>query len=315
MKEVTTKEPRKSIKEIIYNKKRNKVLSQLTGNLGEVIETEDKIICYVDKNNCKQESFSYIIPCSGIMTKDKAIAEKYGLNKPICYVIDGFELNNKKIYIFGHKNCEIIIKNSNFSNMLFVNVDGKCTLENSHINNQFVFIYAKDLIIKDTIIKSTFNTAKESRTINISISADDNIEINNSSIGDERLNVKIKNIGQLHIYNSKIIGNIVNCKAERIRSTPKSWLIANENLKINSIEFSNITVYTPNLNCNDTTFTNLTTPMILKKTKDMLKTKKLELLAILNEIKNIVSNKNEEELKKYQITLENKPIRKILTKN
>lgn len=49
MKEATGQEPILSIKEKIYQILRNYYKNYLTNNLGKVVETDDKLICYVKK--------------------------------------------------------------------------------------------------------------------------------------------------------------------------------------------------------------------------------------------------------------------------
>lgn len=56
----------KLIKKKIFNILRNYLKIKLTGNLGKVVEDEDKITCYVSKRKCKDKNFSYTVPCFGI---------------------------------------------------------------------------------------------------------------------------------------------------------------------------------------------------------------------------------------------------------
>ena len=79
---------------------RNLIIMDITGNLGKIIEDEDKITCYVKKSRCKKERYHYTIACTGISKKNKDLAKKYHINKPICYVLDGLEFKKNGIYIF-----------------------------------------------------------------------------------------------------------------------------------------------------------------------------------------------------------------------
>ena len=78
---------------------RSLIIIDITGNLGKIVEDEDKITCYVKKSKCKKERYCYTIVCNGISKKNKELAKKYNINKPICYVLDGLKFKNNGIYI------------------------------------------------------------------------------------------------------------------------------------------------------------------------------------------------------------------------
>ena len=134
---------------------RNLIIMDITGNLGKIVEDEDKITCYVKKSRCKKERYHYTIACRGISKKNKELAKKYNINKPICYVLDGLEFKEDRVYIFGYNNCEVIIKNCTFDFNIYLNIsiNGKCTIENTIIKPyQRISIYAKELT-KDLVDK------------------------------------------------------------------------------------------------------------------------------------------------------------------
>ena len=95
-------------KKKLYNIMRKYKMNYLTNNLGEVIEDDEQITCYVKKNKIeKNGKYSYAIDCLGIENDDyrKKIAKAYNLDKPICYVIDGLELDGKLSILSG--SCEV----------------------------------------------------------------------------------------------------------------------------------------------------------------------------------------------------------------
>ena len=96
------------LKKIVYTFARNHATNYITGNLGKVVEDDEKITCYVRRNKVKKKN--YTIACFGIGKKQKEIAEAYKLNKPICYLIDSIKLKKHKAYIFKYNNTKIIIK-------------------------------------------------------------------------------------------------------------------------------------------------------------------------------------------------------------
>ena len=78
--------------------------------------------------------------------------------------------------------------------------------------------------------------------------------------------------------------------------------------------FGEINITSPTIISNGHTLDNLKTPIILRKTKDKLKTKRIELIDMLNKIKNKVIDYNQESINEYQTTLESKPISRVLSK-
>ena len=125
------------MKKLTYNIYRNLFKKTITSHLGKVVETEDKIICFVDKNKGKKESGTYSFLCFGIGNNSlKEDALKLNLDKPTCYIIDGFNFDKHRIYIFGYNNCEVIIINCNFKDVV-VHVNGKATLDNVGIKSIF----------------------------------------------------------------------------------------------------------------------------------------------------------------------------------
>lgn len=105
-----------NIKSFIYKLARKSVMNRFTRNLGKVVEENDKLVCYVSKNKCwKDGSFTYTIPCSEISSSvEKELANSYGLNKPIYYVIEGIDFGKHQVHVFGYDNAKVIIRNCNF---------------------------------------------------------------------------------------------------------------------------------------------------------------------------------------------------------
>ena len=97
MKEATGQEPWEGIKKYLFKRK-------VTGNLGEIIEKEDKIFVYVDTKKIKNRKHYFEISCSGIYLKDKEKARKYDLDKPICYIFKNLEIS----YVTNPKKKKII---------------------------------------------------------------------------------------------------------------------------------------------------------------------------------------------------------------
>jgi len=294
--------------------KRSCILIHLTNNLGKVVEEEDKIICYVKKSRCKKEGYNYTIPCHGITKKDKALAEKYNLNKPICYIIDGLEFKNHKVYIFGYDNCEVNVRKCTFGFDLIIRINGKCTLENTFIRAFYILsISAKDLLIKNMDIR---NDLYPSEKLHIGIDADEKLEINNSHIGrtKEKTKVSIISPKKLEIYNSKIAGDSIECQAEKIISGKKSSIEATKKLDLKTNEFYEINITSPIINYNGNPIETTKKDIILKRTTDPKKIKIFELVELLKKIKNECEQTNQKLAEEYTENLNNQQISRVLKK-
>ena len=143
------------LKKGLYKIIRENIKKEITGNLGPVIEEDDRLICYIDKKKCKKRNYSYTIACKGV--KNKELAKVYNLNKPICYVIDGLQFHKTNVYIFEYDGCDVVIKNCHFDYELYVKTFGKCTIENSEIQSlRLLSVYAKELVFKNMNISNYY---------------------------------------------------------------------------------------------------------------------------------------------------------------
>ena len=64
-------------KNIFYNLIRKEVIKKITCGLGEVSETDDAIVCYVDKSKIAKEKDEYVIDCYGYNGTNLDLAKKY----------------------------------------------------------------------------------------------------------------------------------------------------------------------------------------------------------------------------------------------
>lgn len=83
------------------------VMKKLTCNLGEVLETEDKLICFV-KKLLKKDGYNYIYNCYGIGDRNINLANKYNLNKQIVYVFEDIDFKRDNVFICGYDDPLII---------------------------------------------------------------------------------------------------------------------------------------------------------------------------------------------------------------
>ena len=299
----------------LHNIIRNRVAMYLTGHLGKVVEEDDKITCYVKKNKCKKEKYNYTIACFGITKKNQSLAEKYDLNKPIYYIIDGITFDKDQVNIFGYNNCEVIIKNCTFDMGLHIRINGKCTLQNTFIRElQTLSINANELLIKNMDIRNHLKLA--CFKLQIILRANEKIEINNSYIGkiEENTKISITAPKQIEIYNSKISGDIIEFESDKIISGKKSAIEATEKVNLKTNEFYQINITSPSIDYNGNTIDTENKSVILKRTKDVLKIKRFELINLLKKIKNQCEEINRQKVYEYCDNLSKEPISRVLKK-
>lgn len=304
-----------NIKQKLYTIIRNQLKRKLTNHLGKVVEEEDKLICYVNKRNCKKNKFEYIIKCKGIEKSNQELAKLYKLDKPICYIIDGLQLTKHSMLIFGYDDCEVIIRNCQFGFDLNIHVNNKCTIENTNIQalSSYLSIGATNLIINNMNIH---NELSISSPLHIIFGSAESIEINDSNIGKENENTRVSIISNqaLTIKNSKISGDTVKFAAKKIIADRNSALIASKKVDLIAEDFNQISITSNNIIFNGKKISNDKKTVILKKVTDPLKIKQLELINLLKKVKFECEKTNAEESTKYQEKLAQKPIRKILKK-
>ncbi len=299
------------IKKIIYNVLRNYVKNYITGNLGKVVEDDEKLTCYINKEKIKKQNYHYTISLFGITENNKRLADAYNLNKPICYIIDGITFKKKNVYIFGYEGCEVIIKNCNFEFGMsgFIH-SGKCTLDNTYIRAfSNLSFQAKELAIQN--MNSTQLKVLGSKK-SISFTANDKLYIINSTIGKEKTKVSLAATNELNIINSKIIGNEILCKSPNIRTDENSSLTASDKVNLEIDDFNAINITTSTIILNNDKISNEKKSVTLKKITDPLALKRLELIKILRKLKNECEQINSEKIKEYKSSLEGQSISKVL---
>jgi len=298
-------------KKIIYKITRIYVKKYLTNNLGKVVEDNDKITCYVKKNKIEKKKYRYTIACFGIGEEQKKIARAYNLDKPICYVIDGIELEQHKAYILGYNDCEVIIKNCNFGLDLCIHVNGKCTLDNTNIVTfSYLSIGANELIIKNMNSEQIKVITSES---DISFGANDRIEIIDSTIGTQNKNIELSFFAtnELNIVNSNILGKEVVCHSSKINSNENSSLTARDRVTLKTNDINSININSPVIVLNEEEITNEKKSIVLKNAKSLTQ-KRLELVNLLKKVKRECENINSNKILKYQEELNVQPISRVL---
>ena len=295
---------------------RYKVMEEITDNLGKVVEEEDKIICYVDKNKCISKNSECTVYCYGIEKIDwrRRLADLYNLNKRICYVFEGVNTRRQELCIIGF-DCDIVIKNCNIDWRLSGLVtNGRCTIDNLTSDTFFCtnFIAAKELIIKNI----------NNKKINISSSCPDveyiadKIEVIDSNIGDVNKKVKIlfRAYDDMNIVNSNIIGEQIKFDAKKINVDENSSLVATEKVSLLTDEFNSINIDSPMILLNEEKIPNNRGKVLFRKPTSLLEQKRLELINLLWAIKNKCIMRNLKEGLRSGYNLDHQSVSKSLNR-
>lgn len=293
------------IKELISMFKKFFYLKYITGNKGKVIETDKKIICFINKKKLIKKDIYCLI----------SYTCKRKINKQICYIIENLEFN-KNVTIIIKDNSEIIIKDSIFNFGLDVRTEGKCTIDNCNLNifnPENYIINVNDLILKNM----NYNTINLNYGYNLTIYAKNSLILENTEIfQDNKIYFLIDIIAnkKILLINSVIKGKIISLSSPKFNMDNKSLILSTNITKIYSNDFDNITITSPSIILNGEFINKKTESFILRKVKNIDEQKKLELINCLKNIKNKIESYNQNRLNDYQKELENKPVKTLLKK-
>lgn len=180
------------IKKKIYKFLRNKILKDITNNLGEIKETDDKIICYVDNKKLKKYREGKYIPYYELIIKSKKrypedTLNVYNVNKPIHYIIKGKEFQ-ETILVFAPIDTTIAFIDCIFNDMVTVHSRGDVILENNQYHENYEYnksnLYFCDIESKSLKILNENFTNKSKYDIETFFGMridTDNLEIINST--------------------------------------------------------------------------------------------------------------------------------------
>lgn len=300
------------MKKIAYNLLRKYAMQIVTGHLGRVEEAEDKLICYVNPNKCKRNKYNFIIPCKGIGQNTKDLAKTYDLDKPICYVIEGIKVNNKKVYIFGYDNAEILIKDCVFAFDVYGHINGKCTIEDTFIRCFSTLTFgANELTLKDMSIT---NQLYYSNSLKVYLGGEDKLEVIDSTIGKTKESTEIYLIAgkELNLQNAKIAGDKVECQGAKITSDKKSSLTSTQEVKIQTEDFDPIRISSPVIKYNEQEIQTGKETVDFEKITDPLKLERVRLINTLKKVKDTCEQYNRDLLEEYTAQLEEEMIYRTL---
>lgn len=277
---------------LLTNIVRNFYKGYLVGNLGKVVEEEDKLICYVEQSKIKKGIYEYFIECNGI--EGKELAKRYNLDKPVHYIIEGITLKDKKVYIYNFHNddCNITIKNCDFDWGCSITANCDCTIDSIHIRAfHLLMIDTKNLTIKNMDL--TNELANASADLSIRLGATENINLINANIGKEKERTKVSMIAykNIELTNSTVNGKEVECESKDIITNDNSSLNGTDKVKIKSDNIDRINISSSTIVYNDKVIEQEEKKeVIIEKKDDDLTNKRLELISLLRNLKDVCEN-------------------------
>lgn len=272
----------------INDKKRT--FQVITGDLGKVIEEEDRLVCYVDKRVQKMKRIELYNTSSN---RNKFCQIK----KPLYYVFSFLDFD-KSAEIIGYDNVDVIFENCNLGNNIVIN--GDCTINNCEIDSLWLGIYAKKLRVNNCNINCInsikISTSKELYMNDVNINSKNDFIKLSSRIDSLFNDVYLKGNGILNIISPYIIF--------------ENSYFSSDIIRITSTDFNNVEVNASNVICNDKKIGN--GDLIISNEVTPLSKERNNLVNVLNKVKSAAEKINAEEIKNSTNIINNKAIGRIL---
>ena len=237
--------------------KRRKAIRKITRNQGFVVETEDKIICYIQKKKCRRKYWGYsaghyiptliyCINCSDYKYKYRELVKKYNLDKKVVYVLEGLDFYIN-VNIEGDES-DLEIRNCNFHKNLNIMISGNCIIRSTRIKpddiSPLVDIRAKEISMDDVSISHISNNTSPYWG-KVFIDTPNQVDIKNSKITMGNIILKIGR--RLEITNSLLDAFNMQLGSPQKINSQSSKVIARNELKIETEEFEGLTIKAPKI--------------------------------------------------------------------
>jgi len=222
-------------KKKIYNEARNAYLRKSICNIGRIVETEDKIICYVeqealDKYKGNSPSYDLMLRGMNVVTDGiREITEAFGLDKEVDYIFDGIKFDTG--LQFTSTWCNVIFKNCIFNKNIGIIWGREITFENNKYTDDFdvYFLgncfFTANMVKKLTFINENFvnsSTYVYSKPVfGMKIDAREVEFIDSVVVCENEGGVKIDAVNT-RLENSAFIGKDINIKSTMIKSIDTS---------------------------------------------------------------------------------------------
>ena len=205
-------------------KLRELLLKYVMGNLGNVFEASDKVICTVDNSLLNGMDTITLNVLDNQKTK---LIDKYFKGKEFYYIIDGHNFD-KEIIIYGYNNCKVLINNCQFNKYAHITIDGDCHIGNTYMtpDKLFLTISATNTELIDTFISKK----SSSEGLNLCIKGTNNLRIINSQLGrkDDGIKVSLHAGNVISLQNASILSSEVVMEASSINADEKTSIKSNK---------------------------------------------------------------------------------------
>ena len=123
----------------------NMLLKELTGNLGKVEVTDEEIICYVDNKKIQgkydKKNRVYRVDFSSTKILTTELLNKYEINKPVRYIVDGIRFRDK-LFFTTDKDTSVLFKGCKFHKQIRIVSADKVYFENNKYYDRYpVYAY------------------------------------------------------------------------------------------------------------------------------------------------------------------------------
>lgn len=142
-------------KKKVYKEARSAYLKKTICNIGRIVETKDKIICYVEQETL--DKYKGNKPFYGIHLKgmnqgvEKETVEAFGLDKEVEYIFDGIKFENG--LEFTSSWCNVVFKNCTFEKSIYITWGNEITFENNKYIEDFDVYFLGNCFLTANMVK------------------------------------------------------------------------------------------------------------------------------------------------------------------
>ncbi|MBQ8892058.1 MAG: hypothetical protein IJ068_04255 [Bacilli bacterium] len=338
---------RKKIVKNIYKIARWEMLKFITGNIGDIIEEDDKFICKVSQKKLDKmykKDRDLTLNLSGV-NPDSEYYTSYKLDKPIYYVFDNINFLNT-LKFFSPFNSNVIFRECNFrKNIDILWASGEVKFERNSFCNQSSYEYDKSLFKSKYDRKTEIYEMLYGRRINKIVFEGNfrnlksgahpghygiDIQANDVKIMDSIVEIKKPGVCFIRANNLKFDNACIKCNELYIDSkniyscdssiVAKNVIIDNENKDLinniyaNTIVYNNILLKDDNLL--DGNHDVVLSEVVVNVDENLVEKQNLR-MELINRLKSLQKKCEEikqEELGQKEQELNNKEVSKILRK-
>lgn len=202
---------------------------------GNVVEEDDKIVCYINKNKLKIENDKYFVDLWLSNYYDKT--SRFYFGKPFYFEMKDIEIKDCEFVISGHYNCNFLINNckfdkgliivGNYNNLIFNNV--------SITEDKEFYLKANNILFNNVTLKNKFTYVKND--LLVFIQANDGLIMNEVSFGNQnKCNSLLLISNDLNIKNSRIESDYLLIKSNNFNIDRESNVKVNDRAELVSMD-------------------------------------------------------------------------------